>query len=155
MARRTADIMILASMFSSCSSTQCIWPTRTSKICFSTLALNIARLPHISAQNLVRSSQNIRSQKRQNGRPRTRTVSASVSNNKSQLIKCIKNSNLIRFNGGETGIRTLETVSRPSVFKTGAIDHSAKPPHWRCRKTGRPILQSDNFHADERGKLPI
>ena len=31
-------------------------------------------------------------------------------------------------NGGGTGIRTLGTLSRPSVFKTGAFDHSATPP---------------------------
>ena len=30
--------------------------------------------------------------------------------------------------GGGTGIRTLGTLSRPSVFKTGAFDHSATPP---------------------------
>ena len=32
------------------------------------------------------------------------------------------------YNGGGTGIRTLGTLSRPSVFKTGAFDHSATPP---------------------------
>ncbi len=30
--------------------------------------------------------------------------------------------------GGGSGIRTLGTLSRPPVFKTGAFDHSAKPP---------------------------
>ena len=30
--------------------------------------------------------------------------------------------------GGGSGIRTLGTLPRPSVFKTGAFDHSAKPP---------------------------
>ena len=28
-------------------------------------------------------------------------------------------------NGGEGGIRTHETLARPTVFKTGAFDHSA------------------------------
>ena len=31
-------------------------------------------------------------------------------------------------NGGGSGIRTLGTLSRTSVFKTGALNHSAKPP---------------------------
>lgn len=30
--------------------------------------------------------------------------------------------------GGGSGIRTLGTLSRPTVFKTAAFDHSAKPP---------------------------
>ena len=30
--------------------------------------------------------------------------------------------------GGGSGIRTLGTLSRSSVFKTGALNHSAKPP---------------------------
>ena len=34
----------------------------------------------------------------------------------------------IRSYGGGSGIRTLGTLSRPPVFKTGAFDHSAKPP---------------------------
>ena len=32
------------------------------------------------------------------------------------------------YGGGGTGIRTLGTLSRTSVFKTGAFDHSATPP---------------------------
>ena len=35
---------------------------------------------------------------------------------------------LQRLSGGGTGIRTLGTLSRTSVFKTGAFDHSATPP---------------------------
>ena len=31
-------------------------------------------------------------------------------------------------NGGGTGIRTLETLSRLTVFKTAAFNHSAIPP---------------------------
>lgn len=31
-------------------------------------------------------------------------------------------------NGGETGIRTLGTLSRSTVFKTAAFDHSATSP---------------------------
>ena len=30
--------------------------------------------------------------------------------------------------GGGCGIRTHGTLSRPTVFKTAAFDHSAKPP---------------------------
>ncbi len=30
--------------------------------------------------------------------------------------------------GGETGIRTLGTLSRSTVFKTAAFDHSATSP---------------------------
>ncbi len=44
-------------------------------------------------------------------------------------------------NGGGSGIRTLGTLSRPSVFKTGAIDHSAKPPLCVLPKTPETILQ--------------
>ncbi len=43
--------------------------------------------------------------------------------------------------GGGSGIRTLGTLSRPSVFKTGAIDHSAKPPLCVLPKSLETILQ--------------
>ena len=36
--------------------------------------------------------------------------------------------NLALTNGGGSGIRTLGGLSPSSVFKTGAFDHSAKPP---------------------------
>ena len=34
----------------------------------------------------------------------------------------------MRYSGGGSGIRTLGGLSPSSVFKTGAFDHSAKPP---------------------------
>ena len=60
-----------------------------------------------------------------------------------------------RSTGGGSGIRTLGTLSRPSVFKTGAIDHSAKPPLWGVPKSVKTILQSGKIHALLWGNLPI
>ncbi len=34
------------------------------------------------------------------------------------------------YNGGETGIRTLEPLARLTVFKTVAFDHSAISPQY-------------------------
>ena len=59
-------------------------------------------------------------------------------NKLSNNLKYIDNMGLI---GGGSGIRTLGTLSRPSVFKTGAIDHSAKPPLYVLPKTLETILQ--------------
>ena len=39
-----------------------------------------------------------------------------------------KNNAFIVVYGGGSGIRTLGGLSPSSVFKTGAFDHSAKPP---------------------------
>ena len=36
-----------------------------------------------------------------------------------------------RVGGGGGGIRTHETLSRLPVFKTGAFNHSATPPHQK------------------------
>lgn len=47
--------------------------------------------------------------------------------------------------GGGSGIRTLGTLSRPSVFKTGAFDHSAKPPQCGLPNAAEVILQSGKF----------
>ena len=44
------------------------------------------------------------------------------------LLQYNRNVKSISQNGGGTGIRTLGTLSRTSVFKTGAFDHSATPP---------------------------
>ncbi len=44
--------------------------------------------------------------------------------------------------GGGSGIRTLGTLSRPPVFKTGAFDHSAKPPLHSCPNRSRLIRQT-------------
>ncbi len=43
-----------------------------------------------------------------------------------------------RSNGGGSGIRTLGGLSPSSVFKTGAFDHSAKPPQHAPHN--QPIL---------------
>jgi hypothetical protein len=43
--------------------------------------------------------------------------------------------------GGGSGIRTLGGFSPSSVFKTGAFDHSAKPPCGHTFKQGQLILK--------------
>jgi hypothetical protein len=67
----------------------------------------------------------------------------------------IKNNNLKEEYGGGSGIRTLGTLSRPSVFKTGAFDHSAKPPQWGLPKSVEMILQLGKIHSFWWGNLPI
>ena len=49
--------------------------------------------------------------------------------------------NYFRVYGGGSGIRTLGGFSPSSVFKTGAFDHSAKPPRGNTFKQGQLILK--------------
>ncbi len=44
-------------------------------------------------------------------------------------MKKAKKVNEINTNGGGGGIRTHGTISRTPVFKTGALNRSATPPH--------------------------
>ncbi len=54
--------------------------------------------------------------------------------------------------GGGSGIRTLGTLSRPTVFKTAAIDHSAKPP-WSGRVTMKISIRKDLLRDNRLVKL--
>ena len=49
-----------------------------------------------------------------------------------------------RENGGATGIRTLETVSRLHTFQACAFDHSATAPLMRGLAWGDSELQERN-----------
>jgi hypothetical protein len=55
--------------------------------------------------------------------------------------------------GGWGGIRTLETLARLPVFKTGAFNHSATHPTLRCKQfLLRPLL---NWYRIGTGATPI
>ena len=49
--------------------------------------------------------------------------------------------------GGGSGIRTLGGLSPSSVFKTGAFDHSAKPPLGGFLG---PLIWKVKTHVDEK-----
>ena len=46
---------------------------------------------------------------------------------------------LLEYGGGGTGIRTQETLSRPTVFKTAAFNHSAIPPREIAAPSSYPV----------------
>ena len=55
-------------------------------------------------------------------------------------------------NGGERGIRTLDTVSRIHAFQACAFNHSATSPHWNERNIHKIIQRSSivtGSHKDD------
>ena len=54
--------------------------------------------------------------------------------------------------GGGTGIRTQETLSRPTVFKTAAFNHSAIPPRWASPPLHRTPSRPGSARA---GRVPL
>lgn len=57
---------------------------------------------------------------------------------------------MLKTYGGETGIRTLGTLTRTPVFKTGALnqlDHLSKILYFRFRRLGRQRPRRANYIA--------
>ena len=62
------------------------------------------------------------------------------------MRKCIywlKNFKILKYNGGETGIRTQERVAPLPVFKTGAFNRSAISPRSSFYKYNYKIQQKN------------